>query len=159
VTGELALVREAGLRGDLRQGEIAAGLQKLLGSFDATADYVFVRRQSGRRLELPREMVRAETGDSSHLFQGRAGVEVFLDVLDDGAEPPLRERAVRAADRQAGRQASGPPAPPAVSSASTAHIAARRRGRSGPSSGGTVSRAGSRSNSSAATRATRAGSR
>ncbi|MBV8233462.1 MAG: hypothetical protein JO329_26090 [Planctomycetaceae bacterium] len=55
--------------------------------------------------------------------------------------------------------ASRPPAPPAVSSASTAPIAARRCGRSRPSSGGTVSRAGSRPNASAATRATSPGSR
>ena len=36
VMGELALVREAGVRGDLRQGEVAAGLQELLGPLDAT---------------------------------------------------------------------------------------------------------------------------
>ena len=33
--GELALVREAGARGDLRQGEVAACLQELLGPLDA----------------------------------------------------------------------------------------------------------------------------
>ena len=51
---------------------------------------VLVRRQPGGRLELPREMVGAEAGDRRHLLQARAGVEVFLDVLDDGPEPPPR---------------------------------------------------------------------
>jgi len=45
VVGELALVREAGVRGDLRQGEVVASLQELLGSFDAAGDHVLVRRQ------------------------------------------------------------------------------------------------------------------
>ena len=34
-----------------------------------------------------REVVGAVVGDCGHLRQGRAGVEVPLDVLDDGAEP------------------------------------------------------------------------
>src|SRR5215472_3195284 len=98
VMGELALVREAGARGDLRQGEVAAGLQQLLGPLDAAGDDVLVRRQSGGPLELPGEVVGTEAGDSGHLLQGRAGVKVFLDVLDDGAEPcsgsvPARLRA------------------------------------------------------------------
>jgi hypothetical protein len=54
--GELALVREAGVRGDLRQGEVAAALQELLRPFDAAHDEVLVRRQPGGRLELPGEM-------------------------------------------------------------------------------------------------------
>src|SRR5260370_30091004 len=87
VTGELALVREAGVRGNLRQGEVAAALQKLPGSFDATGDDVLVRRQPGGRLELSGEVVGTKVGDRSHLLQGRAGVEVFLDVLEDSAEP------------------------------------------------------------------------
>ena len=59
VMGELALVREAGVSGDLRQGEIAIGLQELLGPLDAAGDDVLVRRQPGGRLELPREVVGA----------------------------------------------------------------------------------------------------
>src|SRR5262249_58285196 len=35
VMRELALVREAGVRGDLRQGEVASGLQELSGPLDA----------------------------------------------------------------------------------------------------------------------------
>jgi hypothetical protein len=38
VMAELALVREAGVRGDLRQGEVAAPLQDLLRPFDAARD-------------------------------------------------------------------------------------------------------------------------
>src|SRR5438105_8708977 len=57
VTGELALVREAGVRGDLRQGQVAAALQELLGPFDAAHDDVLVRRQPRGRLELPGEVV------------------------------------------------------------------------------------------------------
>jgi hypothetical protein len=41
VTGELALVREAGARGDLRQGQVGPCLQDLLGSFDAAGDGVW----------------------------------------------------------------------------------------------------------------------
>src|SRR5215472_17637787 len=94
VMRELALVREAGVRGDLRQGEIASGLQELLGPLDAARDDVLVRRQPGGPLELPGEVVGAETSDRGQLLQARAGVEVFLDVLDDGAEPRSGERAV-----------------------------------------------------------------
>jgi hypothetical protein len=38
VAGELALVREGGAQGDLRQGEVASGLQEVLGPFDAAGD-------------------------------------------------------------------------------------------------------------------------
>src|SRR5262245_54517463 len=38
VMGELALVREAGACGDLRQGEVAVGLQELLGPLDAAGN-------------------------------------------------------------------------------------------------------------------------
>ena len=54
---ELALVREAGVRGDLRQGQVVAALQELLGALDAAQDDVLVRRQPGGPLELPREVV------------------------------------------------------------------------------------------------------
>src|SRR5262245_4980202 len=63
VMGELALVREAGVRGDLRQGEVASGLQELLGPLDAAGDDVLVRRQPGGPLELPGEVVGTEAGD------------------------------------------------------------------------------------------------
>ncbi len=46
VVGELALVREAGVRGDLRKGEVASGLQELLGPLDAAGDDVLVRGQA-----------------------------------------------------------------------------------------------------------------
>jgi hypothetical protein len=73
--GELALVREAGAGGDLRQGEVAPGLQKLLGPLDAAQDDKLVRRQPRGPLELPGEVIRAETGDRGQLLQGRASVE------------------------------------------------------------------------------------
>src|SRR5262249_16363120 len=82
VMTEPALARETRVRGDLRQGEVAA-LQKHLGSLDAAHDDELVRRQSGGSLELAREVVDAEAGDRGHLLQGQAGVETFLDVCDD----------------------------------------------------------------------------
>ena len=97
VMGELALVRETGVRGDLRQGQGAASLQELLGSLDAAGDDVLVRRQTRGRLELPSEVVGAEAGDRGQLLQGRAGVQVLLDVLDHGAEPPPRKGPITAA--------------------------------------------------------------
>src|SRR5262245_2645895 len=55
VAGELALVREAAARRDLRQREVVAVLpQELLGPLDAAGEDVLVRRQPGGRLELPR---------------------------------------------------------------------------------------------------------
>jgi hypothetical protein len=42
VVGELALVGEAGARGDFRQGEFTAALQKLLGPLDAARGDVLV---------------------------------------------------------------------------------------------------------------------
>src|SRR5262249_44530889 len=87
VMGELALIREPGVRGDLCQGEVASGLQELLGPLDAALDDVLVRRQSGGPLELRDEVVGAEAGDRGQLLQGRATVEVLLGRLDDRAEP------------------------------------------------------------------------
>src|SRR6516225_4964771 len=60
VVGELALVREAGARGDLRQGQVAASLQELLSPLDAAGDDELVRRQPGGPLELAGEVVRTE---------------------------------------------------------------------------------------------------
>src|SRR5262249_11447468 len=60
VMGELALVREPGDSGDLRQGEFASGLQELLGPLDAAGDDVLVRRQPRGRLGLPRAGVDAK---------------------------------------------------------------------------------------------------
>src|SRR5260370_26608004 len=79
VTGELALVREAGVQGALRQGQVRPCLQELLGPLDATQDDVLVRRQPGGGLELPRQVVGVEADNRSQLRQGRAAVEVLLD--------------------------------------------------------------------------------
>src|SRR5262245_22542892 len=99
--GELALVREAGARRDLCQGEVKVLLQELLSPLDTAPEDVLVRRRPRGRLELPREVVGAEMGRRRHLPHGQAGVEVFLDVLDDGAELPPRERTVRPTGRGA----------------------------------------------------------
>jgi hypothetical protein len=69
-------------------------LRQLLGRLTRLAIAVLVRRQFGGPLELPREVVVAEMGDGSQLPQSQAGLEVFLHVLDDGAEFPSGERAV-----------------------------------------------------------------
>src|SRR5262249_21604496 len=90
VMGELTLIREPGVRGDLRQGQFGSGLEELPGPLDAARDDVLVRRQPGGGLELPREVVGAEAGDRGDLPQARAGAEVLLDVLDHGPEPPPR---------------------------------------------------------------------
>ncbi len=81
--GELALIREAGARRDLCQGEVPVGVQELLRPRDAARDDVLVRRHPGGRLELPREVVGAEVGGRGHLRQGQAGVEEVLDVRDE----------------------------------------------------------------------------
>jgi hypothetical protein len=60
VAGELALIREAGEEGDLRQGQVRPYLQELLGPLDAARDDELVRRQPGSGLELPREVVGVE---------------------------------------------------------------------------------------------------
>jgi hypothetical protein len=88
------------VRGDLSLAEVASSLQELPGPLDAAGDDVLVRRRPGGRLELPRQVVGAEVGDRGQLLQARAGL-VFLDVLDDGAEPPPRQRAVGPARRPA----------------------------------------------------------
>src|SRR5215470_1623406 len=104
VMGELALIRELGVRGDLRQGQFGPGLQELPGPLDAAQDDVLVRRQPGGPLELRDEVVGTEAGDRGQLLQGRATVEVLLDVLDDGAEPRPGERAGSPARGLAGRK-------------------------------------------------------
>ena len=57
---ELSLVRKAGVRGDLRQGELAAFLQKLLHPLDADRDYILVRRRPAGLPELPVDVVGAD---------------------------------------------------------------------------------------------------
>src|SRR5262245_32740033 len=47
VIGELALVGEASVRRDLRQGELCSFLQELPGPLDPAGDDVLVRRQPG----------------------------------------------------------------------------------------------------------------
>ena len=44
VMGELALIREPGVRGDFRQGKFASGLEELSRPLDAAQDDVLVRR-------------------------------------------------------------------------------------------------------------------
>src|SRR5262249_26083015 len=94
VMREVALVREAGGRRNLCQGQVAILLKKFLRTLDTTGDDVLVRWLSCRDLELPREVVGAEVGDRCHLLQGQAGVEVFVDVLDDRSELRSRARSV-----------------------------------------------------------------
>src|SRR5215467_9569075 len=104
VVREVALVREPGAGSDLRQGGVTVALQELLGALDAAGDDVLVGRQPGGPLELRREVGGAEAGESGHPFQSRAGLKVFLDVLDDGAELCPGERAVPPGRGLAGRQ-------------------------------------------------------
>src|SRR5262252_10007428 len=104
VMGELALIREPGVRGDLRQGQFGPGLQELPGPLDFALDDVLVRRQPGGPLELGDEVVGAEAGDRGQLLQGRATVEVLLDVLDDGADLRSGKRAGSPARGRAGRR-------------------------------------------------------
>jgi len=58
VVRELTLVREAGMRGDLCQGEPRSRLRQVLGALDTASDNVLVRREPGGGLELPGEVVR-----------------------------------------------------------------------------------------------------
>jgi hypothetical protein len=95
VKGKLALIREPDAESDLRQAEFAACPQELLRSFNPARDHILVRRQSGSRLKLPREVIGAEMNDGGDLPQRRTAFEILHDVLDDGAELPTRKYAVR----------------------------------------------------------------
>ncbi len=75
---------------------------RALGSFDAARAAVLGRRQPRGRLELAGELVGAQVRDRSDLLQRRPRVKVFLDVLDDGAEPRSGERAGPPANGLAG---------------------------------------------------------
>jgi hypothetical protein len=90
------------VRGDLCQGQVGPCLQELPGPFDAAQDHVLVRRQTGSPLELPGEVVGAEVGGRRQLLQGQAGLEVLLDVLEDGA-PLRRSKPARSARTGWGR--------------------------------------------------------
>src|SRR5262245_50436159 len=72
VAGELALVREAGAGGQLRQEAVTVSWQELLGPLDAAGEDVLVRRQPGGPLELPGVVVGAEAGGLSPLLQAPA---------------------------------------------------------------------------------------
>jgi hypothetical protein len=77
---ELTLVRKAGAGCDFRQGVIALA-QELLRPFNAAGDDVLVRRQSGSRLELPREVVGTEVIDRGDLLQCQAGRDVAANTM------------------------------------------------------------------------------
>ena len=89
---EVALIREAGGRRNLCQGEVVILLKELLRTLDTTGNDILVRRLTRRELELTREVVGAEVHNRRHVLQGQTGVEVFADVLDDRAEFRSRER-------------------------------------------------------------------
>jgi len=78
--GKMALVREAGADRDLGQTELAVCSQEVLRPFNAAVDHVLVRRQPGGSLELPHELISAEIGHGSHLFQ-RASLRAVLEAL------------------------------------------------------------------------------
>ena len=78
-------------------------MQELLRPFDAAGDDELVWWHPGGSFELPGEVVGAKAGHGGHL-QGQASVEVLLDVIDDGAEPPTWQRAVSPARGLAGCQ-------------------------------------------------------
>src|SRR5260370_33476 len=105
--GELALIREAGARRDLCQGEVAAALQELLCSFDAAQDDVLVRRQPGGRLELPGEVVTAEAGRRGPLPPGRARAAGVFAVAGHRARAPPPPAARRRPPRAPGRTRGG----------------------------------------------------
>src|SRR5262245_66516574 len=102
VMREVALVRETSAGGNLCQGEVVILSKQLLRTLDATGNDVLVRRLSRHDLELPREVVGAEVANRRQVLQGQAGVELFVDVLDDRAELRSRERSVAAARRLTG---------------------------------------------------------
>ena len=92
---EMALVREAGAERDLGHAELAVCPQELLRPFNTARDHILVRRQPGGRLELPREVIRAEMDDRRHLRQGRIAFEIFHNVLNDPAELVVWKYTVR----------------------------------------------------------------
>src|SRR5262249_21672372 len=102
VMRELALVREAGVRGDLRQGGVAPGLQELLCPLEAARDDVLGRWHAGGPLERPGEVVGSKPSDRGQLLQARAGLEVLLDVFNEGAELRSGQRPVPPARRAPG---------------------------------------------------------
>ena len=95
VKRKMALVREAGLARDLRQAEPISSAQEVLRPFNAARDQILVRGQAGGRLELPRKVIGAEMGDSSHLLQRGTACEIFHHVLNDRAEFLMRKYAAR----------------------------------------------------------------
>jgi hypothetical protein len=58
VKRKMALVREAGAERYLRQAELTICPQEVLCLFNAARDHIPVRRQTGGRLELSREVAK-----------------------------------------------------------------------------------------------------
>ena len=83
VVGELALVREAGACGDLRQGQVRPCLQQLLGPLDAAEDDVLVRRQSRGGFEQPHLPRRVRLPDlPGPDLQGRQPAPAVAEGVD-----------------------------------------------------------------------------
>ena len=89
-------------RRDLCQGKVRSCLQELIGRLDARRMIAYWCGGSPVAVLNCRAMVALRAGDRRHLLQARAGVEVFLDVLDDGPEPPPPVMPRPALERPAG---------------------------------------------------------
>ena len=90
---ELALVREAGVQGDLRQGQVRPCLQELLGPLDAAGDDILVRRQPGGPLELLREVVGGIQRNSE-------GIQTPINSLVGAIVQGIRARGPEISPRQ-----------------------------------------------------------
>ena len=77
VVGEMALVGKANRAGDVAHGEVGAR-EQIPGPLYPALDYVLVRREAGRTLELPREVVPAQVRNPGHLREPDVHGEVVV---------------------------------------------------------------------------------
>src|SRR5262249_35832340 len=80
VSGELALVRESGVRGDIRERKFVVPAQQLHRPFDAAGHDVLMRRDPGGRLELTREVVGAGVNGFAHLRERDSSVSRWASM-------------------------------------------------------------------------------
>ncbi len=85
MVGQVALVAEAALDGDIGEGDLGVA-EEMAGPFDPLADEELVWGEAGRLFEAASEMERAESGGPGDVGEGEIFGEMASDELDCPAE-------------------------------------------------------------------------
>lgn len=85
MVGEVALVAESALNGDIGEGDIGLA-EEMAGAFDTLADEELVWGEAGGQFESAGEVEGAEAGGAGDVGQGKILGEMASDEFEGPAE-------------------------------------------------------------------------